>query len=119
MDSIEVGGRHRAQEQPIAEDKYDEYPDTDLAIPTVRGGGGSNKKKPLTNYDDISISEDRPIRAAPTGNYKEVDDGGAGGFDDEANEQPDNQFPPGQHPLEGVNNCTTLPSPKDLAGLSK
>jgi hypothetical protein len=70
-------------------------------------------------YQDTSISEDRPIRAAPTGAYQESDirtgmDGGE--YDDNA---PHNEFPPGQHPLEGVPHLSTLSSPKDITGVQR
>lgn len=79
----------------------------------------------LASYQDSSLSEDRPIRAAPTGTYQEddirggMDEGpGLGEYEEEAGPA-SMQFPAGQHPLEGVANLASLPAPKDIKGLQR
>jgi hypothetical protein len=66
------------------------------------------------------LSEDRPIHAAPAGTYQESDiRGGVDGADNDDGAAAATEFPPGEHPLEGVANLASLPAPKDITGLQR
>lgn len=86
-------------------------------MPAVAGARGgleidSGRKD---DYDDDG--SDRPIKPKGRSTYDDIDP-----VIDETEQaiyQDEENFPPGQHPLEGVPNVRDLPNPEDLSGKSK
>lgn len=65
-----------------------------------------------------NLKDTRPIRPKATSNYDdrdpEVDPDGYSAKDDSGQ-----NFPAGEHPLEGLNNLADLPAPEELRGTNK
>jgi hypothetical protein len=69
-------------------------------------------------YADDFDGEDRPIRPKSEQDYNDndPDNGDEGDFNSSNNRE---EFPRGQHPLEGVDHFKDLPSPEELTGKSR
>ena len=91
-----------------------------------RAGPGLNSQEPSPyryddgggGYDDVNPGADRrPIRPKANASYTDRDPDI--GEPDEAMQEAGDEFEPGFHPLEGVPNLSTLPTPEELSGKAK
>jgi hypothetical protein len=111
----DYGGRKVKSVQNIEDEDYDDYQDEK---------GYDDRHA----YDDDegqyeedergNLKDTRPIRPKATNKYDdrdpEVDPDGYDAKDDRGQ-----NFPAGEHPLEGVSNLADLPAPEELRGANK
>ena len=85
---------------------------------SARGGAELDSGRiAADDYDYGDDGSDRPIKPKGRSTYDDIDP--VIGETEQAVYQDEENFPPGQHPLEGVPNVRDLPNPEELLGKSK
>lgn len=133
-DDVVVGGGAAknvfADDSGGYEDDTSFSPQDPVAAKVIRGGGSSAKHSRdddeyrngggtrgiRSSSDEILYDGDRPIRPKAEENYLDQDPNAPTEYPVSVNRGGDDNFGPGQHPLEGIPNFQELPAPEPLQG---